>query len=191
MTTFTIRGTDPSAEVRIDTGPAISSRDWLNDWNDHWTEAAVCTLNADLDDPDGGWAGRFLHHRENYSRLSERIANGANWRAQHGEDHPSWEKNDQLYNRLWWLRERQWERMCGASRELHIQVWALWVCWEHMEREERFMTIFDDVEISPPENPQDIWREILSDFEPPETWPPPEGGWRNTFTNGWENEYAE
>lgn len=179
--TFTLPSTKQSDKP--DTGPNIPGRDWLEYWTDHWDEATVCTLNADLEQPDGGWRGRFLTHRDNYTTLSQRISNGANWRAQHGEDHPSWEKNDQLYNRLWWLRERQWERMCAASHHLHIEVWALWVCWEHMEREERAETGHDVFE-----EPAAIWRELLSDFEAPKAWPPPQYGWSNTWTNGWESE---
>lgn len=165
------------------TGPGISGRDWLEDWRETWTEAAICTLSVPADEPDGGYAGRLRTALNAYTRLSERLSKGFDWLREHDETHPSWAKNQALYDRLWWQRELVWQRAVADSNNLAIAVWRLWVDYSHMTPEQQQQaTEFDDIEESRAESPQDIWNYLTGWGEIPYRgeWPPnPSEGWWN------------
>lgn len=164
----------PLSTASSATGPD-TGMDYLADFRETWNEATRCTLSAPVDDPDGGWVGRLRMSLKAYERLSERLSRGFDWLHDHDESDPAWAKNQALYDKLHWRREMAWQRAVGASNELSIAVWRLWVNWSHMRTLERGQTGFDVVE-----GPGDIWERLMPNHRYEGEWPPnPSEGWWN------------
>lgn len=191
MASYTLPSTKAQPKTSTTTGPDISGRDWLNDWRETWNEATVCTLAAPLDDPDGGYARLLKRSLNAYTRLSERLSRGFDWLHDHDETHPSWAKNQALYDKLWWQREQAWQRAVAGSNNLAVAVWRLYVDWDHLNDEQRAI-VHNECRVGEMDmfgfrklGPGDIWARLMPDHEYTGEWPPnPSEGWWNVEPRG-------